>query len=47
MNLDKIDYYVKLGVINPQEKITRKTLVDAGLVKKVKFGGKILARVLS
>jgi hypothetical protein len=45
INLEKIDYFVKRGIINASEKITIKTLVDTGLVKKVKFGVKILARV--
>jgi len=45
VNLEKIDYFVKLGVLNPNETITIKTLVDLGLVKKVKFGVKILGRV--
>ena len=46
VNLSTIDYYVKLGVINPNEKITIKTLVDCGITKKVEFGVKILGKVL-
>jgi hypothetical protein len=45
LNLEKIDYYVKLGVLNPAERITIKTLVDLGVVRDVQFGVKILARV--
>lgn len=46
MNLEKIDYYIRRGVLDPKKTITIKALVDAGIVKKVKFGVKILARVL-
>ena len=46
VNLQTIDYYVKLGILDPAETITVKTLVDAGIVKKCRFGVKILARVL-
>lgn len=45
LNLCKLDYYVKMGVLNPAETITIKTLVDAGIVKDVQFGVKILGRV--
>jgi hypothetical protein len=45
VNLETIDYYVKLDVLNPELPITIKTLIDAGIVKKSEFGVKILARV--
>jgi len=45
VNLETIDYYVKLQVLNPDESISIKSLVDAGIVKKVNFGVKILAKV--
>ncbi len=42
VNLGKIDYYVRKGILNPKEKITIKHLQDAGIVKKVEWGVKVL-----
>lgn len=37
---------VKLGVLDPTQPITQKKLIEIGLVKKTRFGIKILGRVL-
>lgn len=48
MNLGQIDYYIKKNVIDPNQVITIKTLVDCGMAKakRITFGVKILAKVL-
>lgn len=45
INLKEINYYVKIGVIDPSKLITIRTLVECGLAKKVKYGVKILGKV--
>lgn len=40
-----IVYFIRRGVLSTQEPITIKRLADAGLVKKVKYGVKILGKV--
>ena len=45
MNVSTLIYYIKRGVLQPDKPITIKVLSDAGIVKKVKYGVKILARV--
>lgn len=45
MNVKTLIYYIKLGVLDPTQPITIKTLLEAGIVKKVKYGVKVLARV--
>ena len=43
-NLEKINYFVKLGRLDANKTITIKNLVDAGVVKKVRFGVKLLGK---
>ena len=45
VNLGSIQYYIERGVLDPSEKITIKTLVDKGVVDRVKWGLKVLAKV--
>lgn len=45
VNISQVTYAIAKGWIDPNELITIKTLVDAGVVKKPKFGLKLLARV--
>lgn len=40
----QINYFVKTGVIDASKTITIRTLVEAGLVKKVKYGVKVLGK---
>ena len=44
INLTQINYFVKKGILNPNSPITIKHLVDCGLVKKVRYGVKVLGR---
>lgn len=44
VNLADVDYFVKKGILNPNEFITIKHLNDCGLVKKVKYGVKVLGK---
>lgn len=44
VNLSQIDYFVKKGILNSSSPITIKHLVDCGLVKKVKYGVKVLGK---
>jgi hypothetical protein len=37
---------VKLGAIDPTQPLTQKKLIEVGLVKKTRFGIKILGRVI-
>lgn len=45
MNMGAIVYMLKRGIISATEPITIRTLARVGLVKKVKYGVKILAKV--
>jgi ribosomal protein L15 len=42
----QINYFIKIGVIDATKTITIRTLVEAGLVKKVKYGVKLLGKGL-
>lgn len=44
INLDKIAYHIQKGDLNPHETITIKHLFDAGVVKKIEYGVKVLGR---
>lgn len=45
LNLGKLQYFIDMGRINPEEKITMKALADSGIIGKIKHGVKILGHV--
>ena len=44
VNLWKISYHIEKGDIDPTKVITMKTMVEAGVLPKVKYGVKLLGR---
>lgn len=42
VNLDRLQYYIDMGRIDPKEPITLKVMKEAGLVTNVKHGIKLL-----
>jgi hypothetical protein len=47
INLDQLQYYIDIGRLDPTKLITFKHFRDCGLVRQVKHGIKLLARVSS
>jgi large subunit ribosomal protein L15 len=45
LNLDVLQYHISKGRLDPTKPITMKHLKDAGVVKKIVDGVKILSRV--
>jgi ribosomal protein L18E len=45
VNIGKVAYFIKKGWLDPQETITIKKLYDAGIIRKPKWGLKLLAGV--
>lgn len=44
--MKQIDYYIKIGVLNPSQPITIRSLVQTGIVKDVRYGIKVLGKGL-
>ena len=45
VNMGRVVYGIRKGWLDPNELITIKSLVDAGLIDRPKFGLKLLTRV--
>ena len=46
INMEKILYYIEMGRIDPNKKITMRDMFLAGVFKRAKYGVKLLARVI-
>jgi len=45
VNLDRLQYFIDTGRLNPNEPITLKSLKDSGMIKRMGDGVKLLGNV--